>query len=96
MGSAFYQKHMRYVRLQKTTEPVELIDARSPDARVRQDWHAGIDLNGGMLFVHQGKVRYGDKAVHTLPLLSSDGRLFGGLSKRVFSSHPVATLLSRC
>ena len=89
----FCQNYVRLMKLQRTVGPVELVDARSQDPRVRQYWQAGYDLNQGMLFVHRGKVYHGDDAVHVLALLSSDEGMFSRLNARVFSHRKVATAL---
>lgn len=89
----FCQNYVRFVKLQKAIGRVELLDARSPDPRVRQYWRAGYDLNEGMLFVHRGKVYHGKDAVHVLALLSSDDGIFSRLNARVFSHQKVATAL---
>lgn len=89
----FCQNYVRLVKLQKAVGPVELLDARSPDPRVRRYWNAGYDLNEGMLFVHRGQVHHGDDAVHVLALLSSDNDVFSRLNARVFSHRRLAVAL---
>ncbi len=86
----FCQNYVRFVRLQQRIGPVEMLDARSTDPRVRQYWDAGYDLNEGMLFVHEGTVHYGDDAVHKLALLSSEQGVFSRVNARVFSNRRVS------
>ena len=89
----FCQNYVRFVRLQEAIGPVELVDARSSDARVERYWRDGFDLNGGMLFVHKDKVYHGADAVHILALLASERGFFSRLNARVFSHHKTAALL---
>ncbi|WCT72932.1 DUF393 domain-containing protein [Sphingomonas naphthae] len=85
----FCQNYVRFFRLRETVGPVELIDARSGDPRVRQ-YQRDYDLNEGMLFVHKGQVHYGDEAVHMLAMLSSSSNLFAWANRHLFSHRWIA------
>jgi predicted DCC family thiol-disulfide oxidoreductase YuxK len=89
----FCQNYIRLVRLRETVGKVELVDARSDDARVIQYQRDGYDLNEGMLFVYLGKVRHGSDAVHVLASLSSSVSLFNRLNQLIFSSPTASALL---
>ena len=79
----FCQNYTRLLKLREAVGTVELVDARSGDARVSHYWQQGYDLNEGMLFVYAGQVHYGAAAVNVLANLSSASSTFN----RVKSSH---------
>jgi len=89
----FCQNYVRLLRLRSAVGPVDLVDARSADARVTQYRRQGYDLNEGMLFVYNGRVHYGSDAVHVLAGLSSSSSLFNRLNAAIFSSRIASTLL---
>jgi hypothetical protein len=49
-GYIFCDAYIRLLSLREAVGPVELIDARSGDPRLRAYESAGYDLNEGMLF----------------------------------------------
>ena len=73
--------------------PVELLDARSDDPRVKAYWRDGYDLNQGMLFVHGGRTYHGDEAINVLASLSSDSTVFNRINGLVLSNRKSAELL---
>jgi len=87
------QSYVRLLRLRDTVGPVELIDARSGDARVASYWRGGFDPNRGMLFIHDGKVHHGSDALHVLALLTSEISWFNRLNRMVFSSRAASSML---
>lgn len=89
----FCQNYARFLRLKEAVGPVELIDARSDDPRVRDYWRQGLDLDEGMLFVHQGRVHYGSEAVHVLAGLSSEAGWFNRLNRLALSNAAAARLV---
>lgn len=89
----FCQNYVRFVRLRETIGPVELLDARSGDPRVKAHWRQGYDLNEGMLFVHRGTTYYGADAVNVLATLSSDTTWLNRLNGAIFSRPATARLL---
>jgi predicted DCC family thiol-disulfide oxidoreductase YuxK len=89
----FCQNYVRLFRLRDSVGKVELVDARSGDARVARYWREGYDLNEGMVFVWGERVFHGDEAVHVLATLSSDRGWFNKLNAAVFSSRGAARLL---
>lgn len=86
----FCQNYVKFVRLKEAVGPVELLDARSGDARVADYWSQGYDLNEGMLFVYRGRVFHGHDAVNMLALLSSDSSAFNRLNQMLLSNRKVA------
>ncbi|GGL71743.1 thiol-disulfide oxidoreductase DCC family protein [Wenxinia marina] len=89
----FCQNYVRFVRLRETVGPIELIDARSGDHRVRAFQRQGYDLNEGMLFVHNGTVHHGADAVHKMALLSSSSGLANRMNQVVLSNGTLARLI---
>lgn len=86
----FCQNYVRFVRLREAVGPVELLDARSDDPRIRRYWNEGYDLNQGMIFVHRGLVLHGADAVHALAGLSSPSTLLNRINGALFSNRFVA------
>ena len=68
----FCANYVRFLKLKDAIGPVELLDARSDDPRVKRYWSDGYDLNQGMLFIHRGRTYHGDEAINVLAGLSSD------------------------
>jgi len=89
----FCQNYARLMRLREVVGPVELVDARSGDPRVRRYWRDGYDLNEGMLFVYRGQIYHGSDAVHVLAGLSGSSSWFNRFNRAIFSHRAVSTLL---
>lgn len=89
----FCQSYVRFARLRSTVGAVELLDARSGDARVAEFQRQGFDLNEGMLFVFEDRVYHGDEAINLLAILSSSSSLFGWLNRRILANRTVARLV---
>ncbi len=62
----FCRRYVRLLRLQEAVGPVELLSARSDDARVRRFIEQGIDLDAGMLVVTATALHAGAEAMHWL------------------------------
>ena len=83
----FCTSYVSMMRLRDVVGEVELVDARGGDARVQDARRAGYDLDSGMVVLWQGKVFFGDGAVHLLATLSGDGGgLFNRVQRAVFAS----------
>src|SRR5580704_19794746 len=67
----FCDAYVRLLSFREAVGPVELIDARSGDPRLRASESAGYDLNEGMLFEYNGTVYFGADAVNVLSTLST-------------------------
>jgi predicted DCC family thiol-disulfide oxidoreductase YuxK len=89
----FCQNYVKFMRLRETVGPVELLDARSDDPRVRQFWQQGLDLNSGMLFVYQGRTYHGHEAISTIASLSSDSTFFNRFNRLALSNRRGAALI---
>jgi predicted DCC family thiol-disulfide oxidoreductase YuxK len=89
----FCANYVRLLKLKEAIGPVELLDARSDDPRVKSYWHDGYDLNQGMLFVHRGRTYHGDEAINVLASLSSDSTVFNRINGLVLSNSTTAELL---
>ncbi len=64
----FCQAYVNFLRLEQAIGPVELLSARSDDARLNQFASQGIDLNAGMLVVTALQMHVGADAMHWLAL----------------------------
>ena len=65
----FCTNYVTLLRLREAVGPVDLIDARSGDARVREVM-SRYDLDAGMLVVYAGHEYFGADAVNIMALLS--------------------------
>jgi len=68
------------------------IDARGDDALVRLATEAGLDLDDGMVVVHQGKLHHGADALHLMARLAPRKGLRNRLNRALFGSRAVAHL----
>lgn len=89
----FCNNYVRLLKLRQSVGPVELLDARSDDPRVKQFWGDGYDLNRGMLFVHAGRIYHGDEAINVLASLSGDSTIFNRINGLVLSNAQTARLV---
>ena len=81
----FCNSYVRLAALRNAVGSVELVDARTPDPRVRDVQKRGFDLNEGMIAIFGGKIYYGADALVLLSTLSGNRGLFARLLSRLFS-----------
>ena len=66
------------------------VNARSGNAEVQKAIEAGIDLDDGMVVLHQGKLYHGAEAMHRMALLSPKSGLRNRLNRLMFGNLAVA------
>ena len=66
------------------------IDARSGKAEVQKAVEAGVDLDDGMVVLHQGHLYHGAEAMHRMALLSPKSGLRNRLNRLMFGNLAVA------
>ena len=71
---------------------VRRINARSDDPLVRQAREAGLDLDDGMVVVHQGKLYHGAEALNVMARLAPDKGLGNRLNRLLFSNSTASRL----
>ena len=86
----FCDAYVRLLALREAVGPVELIDARSGDPRLRAYESAGYDLNEGMLFEYNGTVYFGAEGVNVLATLSTPVSTFNRINGALLSKQLVA------
>lgn len=69
---------------------VRRIDARSDDPLVRKAREAGLDLDEGMVVVHQGRIYHGADALNLLARLAPNQGFGNRLNKLLFSSRAMS------
>ena len=69
---------------------VRRINARSDDALVKEAVEAGLDLDDGMVVVHQGKLYHGADALNIMARLAPATGIGNRLNKLAFSSPTVS------
>jgi predicted DCC family thiol-disulfide oxidoreductase YuxK len=89
----FCENYARLVRLREQIGPVQLLNARSDDARVTRYWREGYDLDEGMLFIWEGNVYFGAAAVDKLAQLSVPTTAFNRINRTIFSRPGVSAAL---
>ena len=87
----FCDAYVRLLALREAVGPVELIDARSGDPRLRAYESVGYDLNEGMLFEYNGAVYFGADAVNILATLSTPVSTFNRINSALLSKQLVAS-----
>jgi predicted DCC family thiol-disulfide oxidoreductase YuxK len=86
----FCDAYVRLLSLREAVGPLELIDARSGDPRLRAYESAGYNLNEGMLFEYNGTVYFGADAVNVLATLSAPVSTFNRINGALLSKQFVA------
>ena len=69
------------------------INARSDDALVKQAKEAGVDLDEGMVVLHDGKMYHGADALNVMARLAPD-RGFGNRLNKLLFSNPTISRVS--
>jgi len=71
---------------------IRRINARSDDALVKQAKDAGIDLDEGMIVLHDGKMYHGAGALNIMARLAPNSGFGNRLNKLLFSNPTVSRL----
>jgi predicted DCC family thiol-disulfide oxidoreductase YuxK len=69
---------------------IRRIDARSDDALVKQAREQGVDLDEGMIVLHDGKMYHGADALNIMARLAPNRGLGNRLNKLLFSNATVS------
>jgi len=72
---------------------IRRINARSDDALVKQAKEAGIDLDEGMIVLHEGKMYHGADALNVMARLAPN-RGFGNRLNKLLFSNPAVSRIS--
>ena len=88
----FCSAYVSLLRL-RTTFNVELLSARSDDARILRFRDSGYRLDEGMLVVIDGIVHVGPDAMNVLALLSEPSGVLNRLQRSVMSRRWLSSLL---
>ena len=80
----FCSAYTKLLALQEAAGRVELLSARSEDARIRHYQHLGYDLNEGMLVVIESQIHAGADAMHWLALHSVYANRIGQCQSALF------------
>jgi predicted DCC family thiol-disulfide oxidoreductase YuxK len=68
------------------------INARSDDPLVRRATEEGLDLDDGMVVVHEGKLYHGADALHLMARLAPTKGLHNRLNRLLFGSRAISRL----
>jgi predicted DCC family thiol-disulfide oxidoreductase YuxK len=71
---------------------IRRINARSDDDLVKQAKEAGVDLDEGMVVLHEGKMYHGADALNIMARLAPDRGLGNRLNRLLFSNSTVSRL----
>ncbi|EPC04631.1 hypothetical protein L861_04740 [Litchfieldella anticariensis FP35 = DSM 16096] len=82
----FCDHYCRLVRLRESVGSLTLVDARQDTAIMEEITEAGLDIDQGMVLKMDGRLYYGDDAIHMLALLSSRSGIFNRLNYWFFRS----------
>ncbi len=89
----FCRAYVNFLRLQEALGPVELLSARSGDARVSHFIRQGIDLDHGMLVVTALRLHTGAEAIHWMAMHLPAESFTERLHAAVFRRRALARLL---
>jgi predicted DCC family thiol-disulfide oxidoreductase YuxK len=81
----FCNSYTKLVRLRDSVGPVTLIDARERPDIVADAKQLGLNVNEGMLVVHQSQIFVGDEAMTFLSAFSSRSGILNQMMSWVFS-----------
>ena len=88
----FCNNYISKQRLEATSGPVALINARSDDPRLLVYWQQGYPLDEGMLVDHDGTITFGAEALAYLASLTQPRSVFTAINK-ILKIRPIAHLL---
>jgi predicted DCC family thiol-disulfide oxidoreductase YuxK len=71
---------------------IRRINARSDDALVKQAKEAGVDLDEGMVVLHEGKMYHGADALNIMARLAPERGLRNRLNRLLFSNATASRL----
>lgn len=80
----FCSAYVRMTRLRQAAGPVRLVDARSGDPLAARLRAQGVDLDRGMVVIHDGQLHHGAGAMAALTALSAPRGLMGWPTRLVF------------
>ena len=89
----FCSKYVRLIQLKRTVGDVELINARS-DTLIKEELKKlSIDVNQGMVLIHEKNIYFAEDCVHHLALLSTSSTLFNRINKFIFKHKSLSNIL---
>ena len=91
----FCSAYTAFIRLREHLQ-IELLSARSDDARIAAFRNSGYRLDEGMLLQMDGQVVVGADAMYWLAVLSTNGGVLNRLQRFVFSRRWLARALYPC
>ena len=89
----FCASYVRYGRIKKQFDRIELVNAREAHPTVSMLSEKGFDLNEGMAVVHDGTVHFGADAMHFLALMTTRSDMFNRFTGAIFSHAILARAL---
>jgi len=89
----FCSDYISRLKLQAHCGPITLINAREQSPSVAAYWHAGFDLDQGMVAVLDGQAHYGSHAVTLLARLSDPSDLFNRLNAWLLARPKISAFL---
>lgn len=89
----FCDHYCRLARLRESVGSLTLVDAREDSAIMDEITEAGLDIDQGMVLKMNGRLYYGDDAIHMLALLSSRSGAFNRINYWLFRSPARARVL---
>ena len=87
------KRYVRWVKFKELTKAVRMVNLRELPKEVLATILTEYDLDGGMLFILDGRLYYGDEAVHRLALLSSGSTLFNRMNRAIFSDERLSKMI---
>jgi len=89
----FCSKYVRLIQLKRTVGDVELINARSDNLIKEKLKKLSIDINQGMVLIHEENIYFAEDCVHRLALLSTSSTIFNRINKFIFKHKVLSKIL---
>ena len=89
----FCRSYVTYCRLREAFGEVTLTDAREAPERIAHYRARGMEINKGMIVLHEGKVHHGRGAMDVLARLTRPAGIFQRLMRVLLRWPPLGTLV---
>lgn len=89
----FCSAYVKYVRLQDSFGPLNLVDARQGGELVESIIKQGYDLNEGMVLKYQDRYYHGADCINILALMSTRSGFFNRMNAAIFRNATISNIL---
>lgn len=87
------KRYVRWVRLKELAKQVKMVNLREIPPDMLTTILSEYNLDDGMLFIMDGRIYFGNEAVHKLALLSTGNGLFNRVNRFIFRHENLSKAL---